>query len=117
MDCYDAKWCPGGECDLCDFWISCHTPGLRSRWLRFRRFFVRLWRRDFGAGYVDLAPPSAAEALLSIAKHAEFEAGRCRQNLNPAALGSYWEGHDDAMRGIAKLCRERADATSPDSQH
>ena len=25
--------------------------------MRFRRFFVRLWRRDFRAGYVNLAPP------------------------------------------------------------
>lgn len=62
MDCYDQKWCPDGECELCDFWLF-HSVGTReARWLRFRRFFVRLWRRDFSAGYVNLDPPDTDAA-------------------------------------------------------
>lgn len=60
MDCYDAKWCPDGECDVCDLWIA-----------------------------------------------------RSRANLGPAALRSYWNGHDEAMNRIAKLCRDRAEALDP----
>jgi hypothetical protein len=113
MDCYDMTWCPNGECDLCDFWMERGMSRRRAAWMRFRRFFVRLWRRDFSAGYVNMAPPSAVEALVSIAKHAEREAGRCRYNLNPSALGSYWDGHDKAMKDIAALCRERVEALAP----
>ena len=54
MDCYDAKWCPDGECDLCDFWMAHGVGPWEARWLRVRRFFVRLWRRDRSAGYVNL---------------------------------------------------------------
>ena len=59
MDCYDQRWCPDGECDLCDFWMLHGVSRREARWMRFRRFFVRLWRRDLSAGYVNLsAPPS-----------------------------------------------------------
>jgi hypothetical protein len=56
MDCYDAKWCPDSGCEVCDYWINQHS-GWRFVGMKIRQFFVRLWRRDLGAGRVRYDPP------------------------------------------------------------
>jgi hypothetical protein len=76
MDCYDAKWCPDRECDLCDFWLTNHVGGWEERWLRFRRFFVRLARWDWRAGYVNLAPPPPIYATHEDALRDVMRSGR-----------------------------------------
>jgi hypothetical protein len=56
MDCYDAKWCPDGDCAVCDYAIN-QTTGRRFVWAKVRQFLVRVGRRDFGAGRVAYQPP------------------------------------------------------------
>jgi len=69
MDCYDWKWCPG-ECEICDVAldgnVGCYSWPERV-WLRIRRFFVRLWRRDMSLGAVRhlYAAPSPSATLTT----------------------------------------------------
>lgn len=76
MECYDQRWCPDGECDLCDFWMKVGVSPRRARWLRVRRFFVRLWRRDPSAGRVVMTRPSDFARCAPARPQDDQEGGR-----------------------------------------
>jgi hypothetical protein len=96
MDCYDAKWCPDSGCEVCDYWINQHS-GWRFVGMKIRQFFVRLWRRDLGAGRVRYDPPvyatheDALRDVMRSGRAAVFEAderGAYRKTWEEAAPGN-----------------------------
>jgi hypothetical protein len=71
-------------------------------------------RSEFERQRSNLARATKACTQLAFARIAgwcEFEAGRCRYNANPAALGSFWEGYDAAMKATADHARAQSEAT------